>query len=238
MDNTKLLKLAPTLVMVAALTYLVSSAQPDLPPAAEEGRAGAGKAGPSPSTAAATKAAGSRDPFQVVVKPAEGAAAKKVEAVAKQSGPDPWDEVIRGLTLDATFVQGRDQIAIIGGRFYRKGQHLRLDGDDGGEPGGRFSRLFVAEVQPMKVVLRAGGGRTYELGYPDQLGRPAAGRRGGRDADAGAEFDPGGQMAMSQALLNSPLGALGKALLGNAAPGPPPSSSRRRGPRSSGAATP
>jgi hypothetical protein len=252
MNTTKLLKLAPSLIVVASLTYMAYSVQPSSPdpPAAAtvatKGRDDPGKADPLLAAVGRALTGSIRDPFQVANKPAAEAVVPKTQEPAPvKSGPDPWDEVIQGLTLDATFIQGRDQIAIINGRFYHKGQHLVLDGDSGEH----FSRLFVAGVQPSKVILRAGGGKLYELSYPAQLGRrPADGRQDGPDTSkaqaALGEIDPDGQMAMFQALLNSPLGALGKSMVGNPAPdaaarggGPASPRPRPRGPRYRSGAT-
>ena len=37
---------------------------------------------------------------------------------------DPLAGFVQGLSLDATFLQGKTQIAIINGRMYHQGQHL------------------------------------------------------------------------------------------------------------------
>ena len=54
---------------------------------------------------------------------------------ADVDAPDPdvdtLAEIVQRLKLDATFLQGRDQMAIIDGRIYSKGQHLLIDGDSG-----------------------------------------------------------------------------------------------------------
>ena len=119
-------------------------------------------------------------------------------------------EIIAGLKLDATFLQGRDQLAIINGRIYHKGQKLVLPGDDDSRP-----PLVVLFVKPTGVILR-GGGKNYLLGYPEHLGKKPddsseAAREGGAE-----QIDPAGQAAMFQKLLDSPLGALGKGLIGDA----------------------
>jgi len=58
----------------------------------------------------------------------------------------------QGLKLDATFLQGRDEMAIINGRVYSKGHYLIIDANSGKSS----SRLFVVSVLPAKVVLRGG----------------------------------------------------------------------------------
>src|SRR5205823_7256842 len=91
---------------------------------------------------------GIRDPFQVTSRPDEPADASQAQAVAaSEPESDLLAEVVQGLTLDGTFLQGRDQLAIIGGRVYSRGQHLRVD-DSGGASS---SPLLVFSVQSSKV---------------------------------------------------------------------------------------
>jgi hypothetical protein len=192
----------------------------------------------SGSAAAARLGKEVRDPFQVIVpKSAPVVAAKVQDTTPPEPVADPLAELVQGLSLDATFIQGRDQIAIIDGRIYSRGQRLVLDGDDGKTS----VPLVVASVFPTKVVLQ-GGGKSYVLGYPNQLGKrkdeSPRGEAARSQETALAELDPGGQMAMFQKLLNSPLGALGKSMLGNSLPAdslpqaaPGPQSSRSRGGR-------
>src|SRR5262249_54864919 len=65
-------------------------------------------------------------------------------------------------------------------------------------------------------VLLGGDGKHYSLGYPEQLGKKqeAEGDPASSKERAMAEIDPSGEMEMFQRLLNSPLGALGRGLLG------------------------
>ena len=74
---------------------------------------------------------------------------------------DPYLALVQGLTLNATFVQGKTQFASINGRLYERGQHLEGPGDE-------TSLLVVAQVTPAEVVLEANGSR-YRLGYPDRF---------------------------------------------------------------------
>src|SRR5262249_36285633 len=132
----------------------------------------------------------------------------------------------------ATFLRSSEQHAIIDGRLYAKGQHLLLKEDSGWT----YSTLFVAAVEPMKVILQ-GGGKRYELAYPEKLGekRPAENDNGRGRAPAMAEIEPAGQLAFYQRLLNSPLGALGKGLIGGSKQSAPPAGARglkRAGPLS------
>jgi hypothetical protein len=71
---------------------------------------------------------------------------------------------------------------------------------------------MIQSVTAHLVTLSAGG-KTYELGYPDQLGNRPAGKVGGSGAER---------------LLNSPLGKLGLGVLGNQA-GTSSRSGRSRG---------
>ena len=122
-------------------------------------------------------------------------------------------DFVKSLTLDATFLQGKTRIAIISGRIYHQGQHLVVRG----ESGKADSPLLVQRVQAHSVTLGVRG-KTYELGYPDQLGsRPALAKdRGSNRADGTlAEVDPEGELAFYKRLLNSPLGKMGKSLTGN-----------------------
>jgi hypothetical protein len=177
------------------------------------------------STARALARDGIRDPFQVRAQPDSQAGASQTHDVTAAPESDPLAEIVQGLKLDATFLQGRDQIAIIDGRIYSRGQHLLVDGDDGKSS----SPLFVVSVLPSKVILR-GNGKSYELAYPDRLGTRPDGTRGSAaglsEEAAMAELDPSGQLALFQKLFNSPLGALGKNLTGISSQNDP---SRRTG---------
>ena len=129
--------------------------------------------------------------------------------------PIRWPRSSRDLKLDATFVQGRDQIAIIDGRIYSKGQHCRLDGDSDelysqAVPGQRPAdegRSCTADGRTTCWVIPTSSAASAR---PDAAGAEIA-------QEATAEIDPGGQLAMFQKLLNSPLGALGKSMIGDPA---------------------
>ena len=135
---------------------------------------------------------------------------------------DPLVEIIAGLSLDATFLQGPDQIAIINGRIYHKGQRLDLPGDDESRP-----PLLVLFVKPTGVILR-GDGKNYLLGYPEHFVKKPdeAAMAAAREAEA-EQLDPAGQSAMFQKLLNSPLVAMGKGLIGDAVSSKRPAGSRK-----------
>ena len=114
---------------------------------------------------------------------------------------DPSLVALEGLTLDATFLQGRTQMAIIDGRIYEPGQNLVGAND---EP----SPLIITQVFMNKVIFQDGGKRYY-LAYPDQLGpptasaeeEPAAPGQGGMPPGPGPQ-DLGSQLAMIRALLS------------------------------------
>ena len=141
---------------------------PTLTPAA--GAAKAGKQAPvegagqavtkagSPEASPAVRVAG-RNPFQVAAKPDRIEDGKN--STPELEKPDPSLVALEGLTLDATFLQGRTQMAIIDGRIYEPGQNLVGAND---EP----SPLVVAQVFVNKVIFQAEGKR-YFLAYPDQL---------------------------------------------------------------------
>jgi len=239
MNTVKLLKLVPMLTMVTFLAYSAYSIHASLPePAVGQSDAVKGLEimandilDASAATARSLASESLRNPFQVRTKPG---LSKPQDVAALDPESDPLAEIVQDLTLDATFLQGRDQIAIIDGRIYSKGQYLFLEGDSGKS----LSSLWVASVSPVKVILQADG-RSYELGYPDQLGRRVdktrrAGSQMSQEANM-SEIDPGGELALFQKLLNSPLGALGKSVIGG--PAKSASAPRLRRPRGSRAGT-
>jgi hypothetical protein len=150
-----------------------------------------------------------RDPFLPV---AQAVAASAMVDPAAPAGPerDPLADIVAGLTLNATIIQGRDQFAIIDGRIYNRGQRLILPGEDPSRP-----PLVVLFVNRTGVILR-GGAKNYTLAYPERLTykRKEADGTPGDQANS-ALTDPAGQAEMFQKLLNSPLGALGKSLIGD-----------------------
>jgi hypothetical protein len=234
MNATKLIKLSPMLMMIAFLAYAgysihASAVDPDAGPSALAKEVdGVVQEMRAVSNAIASLPAGSlRDPFQVVAKPVAAEIADETEDDAPlEPASDSLADIVQGLRLDATFLQGREQIAVIDGRIYSRGQHLL----DGGENGKSASKLVLVGVLPSKAILHADG-RNFVLSYSDQLGSRSDKTRG---AGAGApqaaetaEIDLGGQLALFQKLLNSPLGALAR----------PASASRSRRSRGSRAAS-
>ncbi len=216
MNVRRLIKLLPNLLLVGALGYCGSAIQSEAPGAA---RADVQKGLElmvsdlmTEGSEAAVKFEGKlRDPFwAAVAASATREAAPEEHPVA--AGADALAEFVRGLSLDATMIHGRDQLAVIDGRIYARGQRLPVP-EDVSVPG---QELQVFAVTRTGVLLK-GGGKNYMLGYPDHLEKkksdddePAARER------AMAEIDPAGQMEMFQKLLNSPLGKMGKGLIGDA----------------------
>jgi hypothetical protein len=235
MNTAKLLKVMPTFIMVVCLAYAcyrIQSILPDVGPGRNELAKGLGvmvndviREGADEVKALTRKAI--RDPFRIGLKHDD--AAKPAAEVAALPGSDPLAGFVGTLSLDATFLQGRTQIAIINGRMYNRGQHLVVkDGD-----GTALSPLYVQNVQAQRVTLGSEH-RSYELGYPDQLGSRSAERPGGRGSSVDgsiAEIDPEGELALYKRLLNSPLGKLGKSLTGSTGVGG--ATSRPGGPRGS-----
>ena len=222
MNTAKTFKHIPTMIMVVGLAYACYKIHASVPDA------GAGRAELVKGldvmmddvlhSGAEEVRALARDPFRTGPKPAE--AAKAAEAALADPETDPLSDFVHSLSLGATFLQGKTQIAIINGRMYKQGEHLILerDGDKVTSP------IFIENVHVQRVTLRAHDTR-YELAYPDHLGsrppdvRPPSGAP--RDGSI-AEIDPEGELAFYKKLLNSPLGKLGKSLTGNPGAGPTP----------------
>ena len=236
MTTAKLMKLAPTLILIACLGYTSYSLHESLParPSGSseiaKGLAGVEEILVSGADKVEQLIGEARDPFLVKPKvspPPDGA--QPESHLSAQAASDRLAELVGDMTLEATFFQGRDQIAIIDGRIYSRGQALRSS-DDSKEP---TSRLVLTVVLPSRVILR-GNNRNYVLSYPDQLGTPKERRPGGNSRTdqtaAMEELDMAGQLGLFQKLLNSPLGKMGKSLTGipeGSEPGAPPRTSRR-----------
>ncbi len=219
MNPSQMARIAPTAVLLAYLIYSGYSLESSMPLATDQ-KAGIARGLDVLMNEVAEvgeellRLEGDlRDPFQIVVPPPPEP--EPNEVVAAVPPPDPLEAIVSALNLEATFVQGKEQIAIIDGRIYSKGQRLKID-----EARAPDARLVLLFVKPTGVILR-GDGRNYALAYPDHFPtrepvRPVA--------DADPPIDLGGQMEMFQKLLGSPLGALGKGLIGNL--GSSPSRSR------------
>lgn len=219
MKKSTLVKRSPTLILLGLLAYAcyaVNASMIDLAPARNAIKNGVEVMIKDVVSASKDEVQGLtrvvlRDPFQVVSKAT--AVSKPADGASEDSNAESLAGIVKSLTLDATFLQGKTRIAIISGRIYQQGQHLVIKGDAGKS----YSPLFVQSVQVHSVSLGARG-KTYELGYPDQLGnRPVPGKdRASNPADGTiAEVDPEGELAFYKRLLNSPLGKMGKSLTGN-----------------------
>jgi hypothetical protein len=221
MNMTRLNQVLPMLVTVAALAYAVYSIQtvaPALTPASGAATAvkepavkGAGQAGMKPGSPEPVARVASRNPFQVAT--GAGRNEDNKTSMSEFDKPDPSLVALEGLTLDATFLQGRTQMAIIDGRIYEPGQNLVGAND---EP----SPLIVTQVFMNKVIFQADGKRYY-LAYPDQLAPPPGSTEEEPPAPGQGELPPGSesqdlgsQLALIRALLNSPNGMLGSGLTG------------------------
>ena len=185
--NTRLLNLAPLLIVVGVVGYAAYSIRPADPgaipaqtpssaPGDQAARAGVQLAGteePDPSVPGKPPKK-SRDPFRTVAE-IEAAARPKstADSARKTASPPkktqiknedkpppsgPYAAKVQVLTLNATFLQGRDELAVIDGRIYRTGQSLE------GTEGARIP-LRVTKVSASQVILQAGDTR-YSLGYP------------------------------------------------------------------------
>jgi len=241
MNPAALLKRAPTILIVAFLAYACYSIHASLPDSAEERSELAGGLDvmlkdllrASTSEVRSLTKEMLRDPFRI----GHDAAEKSKAEVVDDSDAYSLADFVSTLTLDATFLQGKTQIAIIGGRMYHRGEHITVQT----ETGKANSPLLVQTVQPHRVTLSARG-KTYDLVYPDKLGTSPAPRQGPGRAPADgsiAEIDPEGELAFYKRLLNSPLGRMGKAMTGIKGPGAGANqrgtgSRSARSPRSSG----
>lgn len=229
MNPQQIARIAPTAILLAFLVYSTYSLESSLPGASErqaEIASGVEVLINELATVGAEVAnleGRLRDPFRIVVPPAPEGEVEATVAEAAEPAPDPLEAIVAGLNLETTFVQGKDQIAIINGRIYSKGQPLVIN-----DPRTPDARLVLLFVKPMGVILR-GEGKNYSLGYPDRFARkePA----GAPPADPAA-LDLGGQAEMLRKLLDSPLGVLGKGLMGGLAPmGASSKGTGSRGPR-------
>ncbi len=191
MNTVRLLKLAPTMIMAVVMGYSAYSINPQAsivsmpPPSTPEGD----RPKPGASQARDAIAAGlrrGRNPFVALTRPGQGNKSGAELAPGQEAREDPYVALVRGLTLNATFVQGKTQYASINGRLYERGQHLVGSGD-------QTSFVVVTQVTRAGVVLEANGSR-YQLGYPDQftppLDRPRAAGIERRDPRAGPRTRP------------------------------------------------
>ena len=169
MNAARLIKHGPMLILVAFLAYAGYSIHASADDPGEDQAGQVKDVNPvqkeiiiADNEEEGVQAGGLRDPFQVVVKPGPVASAYGSH---EDDAPDSdlLAEIVRGLKLDATFLQGGDELAIINGRIYSKGERLLINA----KSGNALSPLVVVGVVPGWVTLR-GGDKDYVLGYPDQ----------------------------------------------------------------------
>lgn len=177
MNTRKLLRLAPTVIMVAVMGYSTYAVQPAAPAPLDAAAAKPKSAIPIvslvlPDADEATDPAHLkpvRNPFLAIVQSAQHGHGKG-GADAGQGAADPYRMLLQQMTLNATFVQGSVEYASINGRLYNRGE--QLEGPDGARLG-----LLIVRVTPAEVVLEAEGKR-YTLAYPEQFTASAGPARG------------------------------------------------------------
>ena len=137
------------------------------------------------------------------------------KADAKATGPlertpDDEDKAVAGMRLGGTFVDGREQLAVIDGRVYARGEPLK--GRDGSP-----RPYIVAEIRKDRAVLRRGR-RSFVLAFSD-VPRPTTpkGNVAGPSGLAGREGPTGRPTATSTARPESG----GRAKAPGAPAGPP-----------------
>ena len=219
MNAAKVMKLVPTITLVGCVGYGLFAMESGIPETAEkEAEVQKGlelmvhDVLAEGSSTAAKLEGKLRDPFRVPP-PAPATAEAAAKELAAEPETDDLAEIVRGMSLDATLLQGREQLAVIDGRVYSRGQRIQLPGDES-QPGRSLSVLAVTRTS----VLLKGGAKHYTLAYPEQLGK----KKEDGDSDSAkeramSEIDAGGQMEMFQRLLNSPLGKMGRGMIGNPA---------------------
>ena len=168
MNTRKLLKLAPTVIMVAVMGYSTYAVQPAAPAPLDAATTKSKSASPIvslvlPDADNANDPANLkpiRNPFLAIAQSAEQGHGKGGANVG-QAAADPYRMLLQQMTLNATFVQGSVEYASINGRLYHCGE--QLEGPDGAMLG-----LLIVRVTPAEVVLEAEGKR-YTLAYPEHF---------------------------------------------------------------------
>ena len=233
------LRKAPTLIVIGVTGY---AGWPVLFP---EGDSGPPKSATKPPATAkgptSVVAASTRNPFQVEraesarAAPPAGASPSPV-AVAKRADlpelPSDEDNTLSGMRLGGTFIDGREQLAVIDNKVYARGEQLR--GVDGSP-----LPYVVSEIWKDRAVIRRGR-RNFVLGFsnvprsaPTRLdvpGAPALARgstttagaarteTAARGRNAPAPRRPGGDPGDPAAMILRLLSGLGGATGGGGAP--------------------
>ncbi len=182
---TKYLKQAPTMIVIGVTGF---AAWPILFPRGKAVPAAGTSRPPESSRPPDSITALGRNPFKTDQAPGEpeaaGATASATASAAalKADGPPDLqaaDEgAIAGLRLIGTFVDGREQLALIDGKIYARGDSLRA-------ADGSPMPYIVAEVRKDRAVLRRGR-RDFLLGFSDKP-RPALAKAEGPKAPGKAE---------------------------------------------------
>lgn len=191
----KLLKFAPTLVVILICGALLMPYL-DRSSAAHSASKVASEAGPSIRIPKNTKSGQpARDPFHLAgaapVERVEDLSSKKdVPAPdARQQELDRLQEIVEGLNLGGTYIDGRKRLAIIGGKVYAEDDRI-LDED------GEATGLIVRSVAADRVKL-VGLGKDFPLTYPDRIVSQTAEEE---------EAPPATAEAALRALMNNPDG--------------------------------
>ncbi len=150
-----------------------------------------------------------RNPFQVRSQASAPWPCTRTTMIARSRCPTRLAEIVQGLKLDATFLQGRDQMAIIDGRVYSKGRapahrwrfrQVFRDADRGQHPAGEgHPARRMIKIMCSVIPTSSAAGRTrrgFEItgngDGGDRCGRPArsvpetaerAARRTGQEHD-------------------------------------------------------
>jgi hypothetical protein len=217
----RLFNLLPMLLMISSLAYATYLVQPMV--ATFPSSSGASVTKGRESSGGMSKVKGSqamnevpeamrrvgRDPYHPAVKHAQVADGDlKKDSMLGRDETDSSNDLIQGLTLNATFLRGNTQMAVIDGRIYQQGQHL-LNADD--EP----SPLFISQVVSNQVILRDRS-RRYVLAYPDPLAHaePEPPPQSPQAATGSPlAQDPGSLLTLLKTLLNVPSDDSGGGLL-------------------------
>ncbi|APW64143.1 hypothetical protein [Paludisphaera borealis] len=247
MNPMRLLRFAPTLVILGVLIYCAQAidetlaSRPRVPKvetlasvlarlgldaigageAAGLDAIGAGEAAGLDAETDALAVRRLRDPFNLEAKSAESPNGPDGPKTARG---DRHAEFVDQAVLNATFIQNKTRLAVINGKLYKQGQAVAGTGQGGA------SALVVHTVKPDEVVLTSDRG-SYALTYSDRLtnAKAAGGRRGGSPRRGPAVSaspvdvsDP--QLALIRAILGAQFGAVGSSLtnalgLPQAAPG-------------------
>ena len=135
----------------------------------------------------AVDAPSSRNPFRSAASPRAGELASRGDAISppRATGAPGTEldarDAISGLDLSATYIRGKDRMAIINGRLYGVGDSLTL-------PGPSPDSCTIGGIEPQKVLVERRG-QALELTYGDRLAQPkgasqAASGRGRRASNA------------------------------------------------------